>query len=419
MRNRKNIAIGAKYLLVPALCIFLLDYIYRVYDEFDWGHSFTKLLCFGAVAAMIVISRSAFWGRWLSSGIATEDRHPKLQYQRLLLLILFAVFLIYGFSVQYLPQIMQPPRVDIGYTTVHAAELFFRGMQNPYTSVAINVRPELPPEFRGFHYGPLMFISYFPAIIYPGLGFKLINVLCLVVSAVLLSVLVRKIDNTFIENIESAVFALILFLLSNRFWYENFTQGANDIFPVTLLLFSLFWIKKENYLLGGLFAGLSFSAKFSPALFLFVFFIRRDCPRQFLYGWIGGLLPLLAFLFWNPSGLVNNVFICRLRLNYDSTSLYSITPEKLHYLFPLVQLSAVVLTVLQNFKKRLVFDALVAEFTLLLIVVEISFKEVHANHFIWFIPVVALHFSRAITGVLHTHPEEGLHATKALVSGVS
>ena len=402
MASSKNtITGGVKLLLVPSACIFFLDYIYRVYDEFDWGHPFTKLLCFGAMAAMVVGARSSGFIAWISSAFAAGHHRRTLQYLGLAMVLLLAVFMLHGYPARYLPQILSPPRVDIGYTTVHAAELLFRELQNPYASQTINIRPELPPEFRGFHYGPLMIIAYFPALIFPVWGFKLMSAIFTVVSSGLLCLMVRKKGNSMVETIESALFALTLFFLSNRFWYENFTQGANDIFPVMLILVSLLYTKREQFLLAGLFAGLSFSAKFSPALFLFVFFIRRDYRPKFFYGWVWGVLPMLAFFLWNPAALLNNVFLCRLTLKFDSTSLYSITPERLHYLFSLAQLLAVIFAVARNFKKGLIFDSLVAEFILLLIFIEVTFKEIHGNHFIWFMPLMALHLSRCLRGARH------------------
>ncbi len=60
-----------------------------------------------------------------------------------------------------------PPASDIGRTTVEAASLVLRDHKNPYSSQTINVREELEPRFRGFHYGPLMLLAYSPGVLLP------------------------------------------------------------------------------------------------------------------------------------------------------------------------------------------------------------------------------------------------------------
>ena len=181
-----------------------------------------------------------------------------------------------------------------------------------------------------------------------------------------------------------------LVLLPDRLHYELFTQGAVDMFPVMLLIAAVTFVRQRRWLSAGLMVGLSFSAKFSPAAFLLILFVRRQISPRFLLGAALGLLPYVPFLLWDAPSLVRNVFLFHSAKASDSTSLYSVTPSELHYLFTVFQACSVAIAVALNFKRPLEIRSLVVSFTLLLIAIEVSYREMHGNHLIWFIPIAAL-----------------------------
>ncbi len=377
---------GLRQTASPFLILGLMFYLYGLLHKDDWGHAFVKLFCFAALFTLIVFLRSR-------TGLTEAPSH----FVRLELIawtiILVSIVVSYGRT--YGPGLFSPPRVDIGYTTVNAASMLFVERKNPYSSPDINRRPELLPRYRGFHYGPLMLLGYLPAVLSPGLGYKLSSLTYLFVSALLLSLLVHESKEGSANRLARITYVLCLFLLAERFWYEIFSQGANDIFPVSLLLASLVALKDEKYFLTGIFLGLSFAAKFSPAMFLLIALLRKDLKKSIVKGFTLGLIPLLGFAIWDIKGLFNNVFRIRLTIPYDSTSLYSELPPAYHLVLPLALFAAITFSLYRNIELPLEYENVLVTFALLLIIGEVTFKEMHANHLIWFYPLFALILERA------------------------
>ena len=182
-----------------------------------------------------------------------------------------------------------------------------------------------------------------------------------------------------------------LTLLPNRLWYELFYQGVIDIFPITLILLSLLCLDRRALFLAGLLAGVSFSAKFSPGVFYLALFLKRERVPRFFVGLACGLLPMAAFVAWDAGALVRNYLVFHLIKGYDSTSLYSITPRELHLLFPVAQVVGAACILAGNYGDRIEPRPLIYRLLLLILVFEATYKEVHENHLIWFIPLAALH----------------------------
>lgn len=359
-------------------------YIYTLFQQYDWGHPFTKLMCFAAVFLLLI-----FLYQKKKNDIDTGNAIAKLE---LLLALGALVWIIVIMSPKYLTQLSQGPGVDIGYTTQNSAIVLFREHKNPYMSETINIRPELEPKYRGFHYGPGMLIGYVASAYVPNIGYKITNLVFLVGTIVALLLLIdgsRRQGVNYWQRASAMAIVLSLFLLPERLWYELFQQGANDIFPIMLLLLGLVFVQRGYWVWAGIFMGFSFATKFSPAAFLLVLFLRKDIKLNFLIGCCIGASPLMVFMLWDYQSLINNVFILRFTLGYDATSLYSITPAALHYLFPLSQVVALVILMKVNVTRQLEIDRLILHFTLLLIVIGVTFKEVHANHLIWFYPLFA------------------------------
>lgn len=171
--------------------------------------------------------------------------------------------------------------MDIGYTTQNSAILLFGKGENPYQNQMINVRPELKPAHRGFHYGPGMLIGYFYSAMRPNVGFKVSNLIYFLLTLQALVLLADNKAQPFWQRVSTALFVITIFLLPERLWYETFLQGANDIFPVMLLLYGLVMVTNEQWFLAGAFMGFSFATKFAPAAFLLVLFLRADMKISF------------------------------------------------------------------------------------------------------------------------------------------
>ena len=361
----------------------VMAYVYSCFHKYDWGHPLIKLFCFMTVFFLIVFLRSR----------ADSDQPSPIfvKIEVVVWAIVLALLATVYFN-SYGPGLWRPPSIDVGFTTVRATTTFFQGGLNPYSVDNINVRSGLPVEYRGFHYGPIMFIGYFPALFSPAEGYKFATLIYLMLSALLLLLLFQPNNTTRWENwTATALFGLCLFLLPERLWYELFLQGSNDVFPVMFILGSLLALQRQRYFWSGVLLGLSFSAKFSPALFLTIALLRKDLRRSLVNGFLAGLTPLFLFALWDAKGIFNNVFWNRgIALPFDSTSLYSIIPPAWDFLFPLSLLAAVGYSIYRNYAVPIDYENVLVTFTLLLIVAEVTFKQVHGNHLLWFYPLFSL-----------------------------
>jgi hypothetical protein len=365
-------------LLGELLLLGLLALVYGWFQAYDWGQPFTKLICFAALFAIVALAGGGRQPTLASAPLARTE---------VLLLALVLFFVVGQRAADYGKHLGRQPKVDVGSTTQQAASVFFREGQNPYRNERIYVRPELLARFPGFHYGPVMFLGYAPSAFSPALGLKVTSLAYLAATLLVLATLLwASAGSTGLDRVSAILFLLVATLLPERLWYELFRQGAIDILPVVLLALSLYFLQADKWFAAGLFIGLSLSAKLSPALFLLVVLLRRRTRRELVAGLLVGLTPVLAFLLWDFRAAVDGIFLLLLAVDYDSTSLYSITPQPMHFVFPLALLVAVIVTVVRNFERPEVLDSVVRSFLLLLMVAEVCHKEIHTNHLIWFIP---------------------------------
>ncbi len=368
------------FLLSPILLILGYTYIFKLFDKYDWGHPFTKLLCFASIFIIIL---------FLSKQKKTKPLSLHVYWLEMVLLIFLLVLILNNTGKPHIPNLSRPPTVDIGTTTIKSTTTFFRDKQNPYQSKTISHLGK-NPSFWGFKKGPLMFLGYFPSAIFPKSGYKTTNLAFLILTIITIVLLIYDKKSKPLQNIATSLFAITLLLLPKRLWSELFIVGASDILPILLLLLSLLFVRKKLWLVAGLLAGLSFSAKFVPAILFIFLFMRKDLKIKFFIGALLGLIPLIGFLIWDYHALINNVFVFHGTKNFDSTSLYKLTPKALHYLFPLIQLSAIAFIIIKNFTKKINYRTIAIHFTLLFIIIEITYKELHINHLVLFIPFFAL-----------------------------
>jgi hypothetical protein len=363
----------------PLVLLGCYAYVFRLFDRYDWEQPFTKLLCFGALFLGIhLLSRKA-------SGPPVSRWVYVVETAALCVVLVFVA----GSAIDAHGEwFSRPPRVDVGYVTQDAAQMFFGEFENPYSSKTLN---DLygNEDFAGFKYGPVLLLAYWPSVLLPDSGFDLANGLYLILTAVILFWLSYDLFPTRLARVATCLFILCALLVPRRMWYELFVQGVVDLFAVLPILAALLCVKHRRWFLAGLATGLCFSAKFGLAIFG-LFFIRRDLKPSYFWGGLLGLLPLAGFLLWDYEALLNNYFLVKFTKDFDSTSLHSISPAEVHFLFPAIQLIAVVWVVLRNFNRPIEYRSIAVQYTLLLLVFDVTYKQMHLNHLLWFIPLCAL-----------------------------
>lgn len=384
MENFKSWLYFSKMTLWFALLFMALKGL----NHFDWGPAVGKTGCF------LIIFLLCAWS------FRTEQKNSSdLPVTKELIIVLpFLTFFFLIHTLTMLPWLDEPATVDIGFLTRDAVLAFFRDHLNPYQLPQLG--PAGPdPKLWGYHYGPMMLFAYWPCLISGDLGFKLSNVFYFLSSMILIGFLVRDKQQSSLHNSANMAIALLP-LIFPRLWWEIFRMGVNDIFPVCLMLACLVALKGEQWFLAGLSLGLAFSAKFSPAIFLAFMLMRFLREKRFIMGGLLGLLPSLAFLVLSPTAFIHAVFLFNLVKSHDSTSLYSIVPASLHILFSLFQLTMVFIFSYLHIKHPRDIKLSATHYVLLMILIEISYREVHMNHLIWILPFVGLVISWRRSGFL-------------------
>jgi len=362
--------------------------LFALLDHYDWDQAFTRFACLASLLAAFLLARRPAVAR-------LSDRALRVE---LILAVVLTLFLAERALFLGWDEIGRLPKVDVGVTTRDAARMLILDGRNPYQSKTIAVLGD-NPCYWGYKYGPAMILGYSDCAAFGESGVKLANLTYLALSLLAVFLLARNEDDS-PARYATAWSSCALMLLPDRVWYELFHQGVIDIFPIALILFSLLAIGRQSWFAAGLLAGLSFSAKFSPGVLYLALFLKRERVPRFFAGMVCGLLPLAAFLAWDAGALVRNFLLFHLIKGYDSTSLYSITPHELHPIFPLLQIAAAACILAGNYRDPIVPSSLAYRLLLLTVVVEMTYKEVHENHLIWFIPLAALHLGANRHGFL-------------------
>lgn len=382
MDKSEKVSVFPRLIATLASLVFLFC-VYLAFDQYDWGYPLVKLACFSVLYVAVI-------------GLHfLKDRSNASQTTVSIEIGILLLFLVGIFLVNFPPnarRIMAPPRSDIGFTTVHAAKVLFSEGENPYSRTDINSEQQnLTPEYHGFHYGPMMIAGYLPSAFLGPYAYKLMSLVYVGFTAVLLIFLAIRSESETIENLSNALFVLVAYFMAGRFWHELFAEGVNDIFHIMLLLAGFLFFKYRQAFLAGVFTGLSISAKFAPGVFAVPFMPIRQ--RGFWIGLAVGLAPYLPFVLWDPAGLWRNAVWLRVIIPYNSTSLYSVTPPGLHFVFGIVTLGACVTAAWWAFRRERTFDEALFGFTLLMLVTDAMQRQVHLNHLLWFLPFLALLFA--------------------------
>ena len=308
--------------------------------------------------------------------------------------ILFIVAILFSFVPKYLPEISNPAKVDVGYDTYDALKSLLN-KNDPYKNLKIGAIGQ-DSRLWGYHYGSIMLLFYAPSLLfYTSSGIKFMNLYYLIALVILISCLVYNKNNSKSANIFFISFSILVLLLPEKLWYESFISGTTDIFPLLLLLLSIPFIIKKSWFLSGLLIGLSISSKFAPALFFAFLLIRKKINFSLFYGLFAGILPVILTLLLS-SNAYNSMIIFHMVKPFDSSSLYSLVPSEFHFIFPLIAILSLILFILIDFKKDIDEKSLIFSFAFLLIIIELSYKELHANHLLWFFPLIAYIFGAYI-----------------------
>lgn len=288
---------SARAIVSATLVLVAYAAIFDLLDRYDWDQAFVRFACLASLLAMTLGTRRR-----------PGDTPPRAmgEFTAIVAPALTVLALNWGIY-KSLADLDKPPVVDIGQTTQEAARLVFLDGQNPYQSRTIAVLGD-NPSMWGFKYGPTMILGYAISAVTPTNGIKYTSLVYLGVTVVLVFLLGRG-RGEMSESTATAWFCCTLMLLPNRLWHELFHQGANDIFPVMLILGSILAVRRKSWALAGLLAGLSLSAKVSPAIFYLFLFVRRRPEPRFVAGFAAGLVPLLPFLAWDPGALFRNVVL--------------------------------------------------------------------------------------------------------------
>lgn len=290
-------------------------------------------------------------------------------------------------SLQHLPRgLLDPPRLDIATTVESAIRTLFVFHENPYN-------PSDAARWSGFHgvaypYGPMMILGYLPAL-YSRPWFKICSIAYLMGILILATRFVVQRVEGIMPKLASAVFVIAVILMP-RTILNDVSEGINDHFPVFLLLLSLTMWKAKKDVWAGVFAGLSLSAKFSPALFLISLFVRRALPLRFFVGVAIGCVPMLCFIMWEPARFFNDVVHFHFVKSGTPTSILNLLPVELHDVVRALRWVCLGVFVVRNFDKELEVHSVMHEFTLLMILINSLHVEMHANHTFWIVPTTAI-----------------------------
>jgi len=279
-------------------------------------------------------------------------------------------------------------RSDMATTTELAAQMFWRQGLNPYTQI---VAPStILTTMQGFHYGPTTFLLYFLCAFIPITGLTMTNLFFVLVSLIsvfyLGSFQLSDGKKDWIGGLGAAIFLLVI----PQFLYESFARAAPDIFPTALLLLALIGIKNKSWLFVGLMIGSAISAKWSPGAFMAVLLLRKDLPFRYWLGLGIGLVPIIFCLAWDHQAFIENSLIMHILKPPDPTSLRPLIIPQLQWIFKIIPI-VVLFSVWNTFRRSpLTIQEIVPRFLTILVVFEICFTEIHANHLVWFAPFYTL-----------------------------
>jgi len=353
-------------------------WINSVLYRYDWG---PQPLAKTGVFALLV---------WMAVGVSRACvRQPEIgdgvwRICRMAAAGLILIASIVQIAPGYTEKFQKCPTNDIGMTTLDCTAMVWNGGGNPYGSDNINPRPETPKGYRGFHYGPGMFLFYAGAAWgVDGYRACLLLWFSLLIPAGLWLAVVR--ENTLIGKIEAGLFFFAVLSGSRFMWREYFEVGVNDAGPLALLLIAILLGSRKIWIAAGFLAGLSFSAKFAPAIFLFLALVRRGVPLKFWVACLVGMAPLAWALIDEPGAAFRNIFLSRFYIGISPTGLAYILPEDIRLALSLVAVFGIAMVILRGWGRGVDVREILTSFTLITCFGLLAHREFHANHITWVI----------------------------------
>ncbi len=370
-----------KGLLLPATLAVIFGVTAYALDRFDRGYGGVRAVCLLGLGVVVFVLQ---YVRVRAVKTARTDLH--------VLWLSVAILAILGATSipDCLVDLPHRPRCDVGWTTSDAVHVLVNDLENPYRSTWIG---KLGPDekYWGYHYGPGTVLAYLPAEAFGPGGVKVMNLLYLALAFCLIAALLCR-----TEGLKSAIgpvaFAIMLVSLPSRVWSETFRQGATDILPAMLVLAGLVAIHDRRLFLAGVLAGFSVSCKIMPGFPFVLLLVRWPLNFRLLAGVLTGLVPIGLAALWDCAALANNSILFHGGKQPDDTSLYSVLPASVTWLFPLLQVALACAFWFRNWRREYEVQDLATQVFLLTVLVEVLYKEIHGNHLLWFFPLGALLF---------------------------
>jgi hypothetical protein len=278
---------------------------------------------------------------------------------------------------------------DAGTATERAVRALAGG-RNPYAEHITSGSSTI----HGYRDGPGMLLGYALAAALPGgIGVKLSNAAFLAASLVLLVAWTRKgvpATRGGVARVATAATMCSLLLLPDVLYEQLFRRGATDLFPAVLVLASLVCIQRGRWFGAGLAAGLSLVTLPIPGALLVALLVRPRVSARLVFGMAVGVLPCLPFLLWNAPAFVRSYSLFSTRVDFDPSSLYAVIPPEIHWVLPSIQIAALLCAFLHARQRPLESFEVSYGFTLLALVFELTYREMHPNQLLWLLPTLAL-----------------------------
>ena len=334
------------------------------------------------------------------------------------ILVLIGVALVLLRTVQMINAVGEErqPSIDIGTTTIAAVDAYAEG-RNPYTEPLDPVGQLVDPEgqglryFGGYKYGPLMTVSYLPAVrAWGAQGLFLMNWLALIATAVAAAFWASAGAGRL-----AAAGAAALVLVPRFLDPELFTSGVTDLVPVALGMTAFALGARQRDVPAGAMVGLSIATKLMPGVLFAVALLAgaKDRGRMAVAMLVAAIVPHIPFLIDSPRELLSNLVIFNLARPFaDPSPLQGVTPGLARSISFGCAILAVVLLPLMVERGRLRDVRLVAATVALgLAIFLFGSKAFNRNYLLWVLPAAA---TAVATKVWATDPREDMLRRRAV-----
>lgn len=240
----------------------------------------------------------------------------------------------------------------------------------------------------GYKYGPLLLLTYLPFfLVFGKAGISIAHSIYLII----LVFIIIKYYRSSHSNPFSLIITVAILFIPYHLRINVFQNSASDLLPVLFLVACLYYLKKKNYLMTGIFSGLSISTKFLPGILTLPLFLSSSKSRKgipaLLIAW--GLINSSFFL-WSPTGYLNNLVLFNFKRPTDSTSL-------MHYLSSTqgkILIFLVILALIFFFNRLIRKNTHPRSLQFIIIESILLFsisKVFHNNYLVWILPIIGMY----------------------------